>query len=99
MAKFGLNDILLHKFREGQTIDPLLSLEQVVDIQQGQYILADYGTMNIEQAEKDYVRVTDVLWQHYILDTETNKLTPYNVPMTIEEAKDLFAPSKTNHTK
>lgn len=99
MAKFDLNDILIHKFREGQTIDPLLSLEQVVDIQQGQYILADYGTMNIEQAEKDYVRVTDVLWQHYILDTETNKLIPYNVPMTIEEARDLFAPSKTNHTK
>ena len=99
MAKFGLNDILLHKFKERQTIDPLLSLEQVVDIQQGQYILADYGTMDIDQAEKDYVRVTDVLWQRYILDTETNKLTPYNVPMTIEEARDLFAPSKTNHTK
>lgn len=99
MAKFGLNDILLHKFRERQTIDPLLSLGQVVDIQQGQYILADYGTMDIDQAEKDYARVTDVLWQHYILDTETNKLTPYNVPMTIEEARDLFAPSKTNHTQ
>ena len=95
MAKFGLNDILLHKFRERQTIDPLLSLEQVTDIQQGQYILADYGTMDIEQAEKDYVRVTDVLWQHYILDTETNKLVPFNGPMTIEEARDLYAPSKT----
>lgn len=99
MAKFALNDILIHKFKERQTIDPLLSLEQVVDIQQGQYILADYGTMDIEQAEKDYVRVIDVLWQHYILDTNTNKLTPYNGPMTIDKANDLFAPSKTNHTK
>lgn len=95
MAKFGLNDILIHKFKERQAIDPLLSLEQVVDIQQGQYILADYGTIDIEQAEKDYVRVTDVLWQHYILDTTTNKLTPYNGPMIIEEARDLYAPSKT----
>lgn len=95
MAKFGLNDILLHKFKERQTIDPLLSLDQVIDIQQGQYLLADYGTMDIEQAEKDYARVVDVLWQHYILDTETNKLTPYNGLMTIEDARNLFAPSKT----
>lgn len=98
MAKFDLNDILLHKFKERQVIDPLLSLEQVTDLQNGQYFLADYGAIDIEQAEKEYVRVIDVLWQHYILDTLTNKLTPYNSPMTIEKARDLFAPSKTNHT-
>lgn len=98
MAKFGVGDTLVARTRERQTIDPLLSLEQVVDIQQGQYILADYGAMDIDQAEKDYVRVTDVLWQHYILDTLTDKLTPFNDPMTIEKAKELFRASQTNHT-
>lgn len=99
MAKFNDGSVLVFKAKEGNYIDPLTSFEQITDIQNGQYFLSDYGAIDIDQAEKDYVRVTDVLWQHYILDDDTNKLTPYNDPMTIEEANDLFAPSKTNHTK
>jgi len=95
MCKFSDGDLLIHRFRERQTIDPLIYFEVVTGLQQGEYFLSDYGTIDIEQAEREYVKVTDVLWQHYILDTTTNKLTPYNSPMTIEEARDLYAPSKT----
>lgn len=100
MAKFNVGDILVVKSREWQNINPLIfPLDQVTDIQNGQYFLSDYGTMDIEQAEKEYIRVADALWQHYILDSTTSRLVPYNGPMTIEKANDLFAPSKTNHTK
>lgn len=95
MCKFSDGDLLIHRFRERQTIDPLMYFEVVTGLQQGEYFLSDYGTIEIKQAEREYVKVTDVLWQHYILDTTTNKLTPYNGPMTIEEARDLYAPSKT----
>ena len=95
MAKFDIGELLIFKGKERQRIDLLTALEQVTDIQNGQYFLSDYGTIDIKQAEREYVKVTDVLWQHYILDTTTNKLTPYNGPMTIEEARDLYAPSKT----
>jgi hypothetical protein len=95
MCKFSDGDLLIHRFRERQTIDPLMYFEVVTGLQQGEYFLSDYGTIDIKQAEREYVKVTDVLWQHYILDTTTNKLTPYNSPMTIEEARDLYAPSKT----
>lgn len=95
MRKFSDGDLLVHRFRERQTIDPLMYFEVVTGLQQGEYFLSDYGTIDIKQAEREYVKVTDVLWQHYILDTTTNKLTPYNSPMTIEEARDLYAPSKT----
>ena len=99
MAKFNIGNVLVFKAKERSYIDPLVSLEQVTDIQNGQYFLADYGAIDIDQAEKEYIRVDKVLWQHYILDTDTNKLTPYNGPMTMDKANDLFAPSKTNHTR
>ena len=99
MAKFDVGELLIFKGKERQRIDLLTALEKVTDIQNGQYFLSDYGAIDIEQAEREYVKVTDVLWQHYILDTTTNKLTPYNGPMTIDKANDLFAPSKTNHTR
>ena len=98
MAKFSVGDILVAKTKERQRIDPLISLEQVTDVQNGQYFLTDYGAIDIEQAEKEYVSVNEVLWQHYILDTDTDKLTPFNGPMTIKEANELFKASKTNHT-
>ena len=98
MAKFGVGDILVAKTKERQRIDPLVSLEQVTDVQNGQYFLTDYGAIDIEQAEKEYVSVNEVLWQHYILDTLTDKLTPFNDPMTIEKANELFRASQTNHT-
>ena len=99
MAKFNDGSVLVFKAKEGNYIDPLTSFEQITDIQNGQYFLSDYGAIDIDQAEKEYIRIDKVLWQHYILDTNTNKLTPYNGPMTIDKANDLFAPSKTNHTR
>lgn len=99
MAKFNIGSVLVFKAKERSYIDPLSSFEQVTDIQNGQYFLSNYGAIDIAQAEKEYTRVDKVLWQHYILDTDTNKLTPYNGPMTMDKANDLFAPSKTNHTR
>ena len=99
MAKVDIGELLIFKGKERQRIDLLTALEQVTDIQNGQYFLSDYGAIDIDQAEKEYIRIDKVLWQHYILDTNTNKLTPYNGPMTIDKANDLFAPSKTNHTR
>lgn len=99
MAKFNDGSVLVFKAKEGNYIDPLTSFEQITDIQNGQYFLSDYGAIDIDQAEKEYIRIDKVLWQHYILDTNTNKLTPYNDPMTTDKANDLFAPSKTNHTR
>lgn len=99
MAKFNIEDLLVFKAKECQDVNPLVSFEQVTDLQNGQYFLSSYGAIDIAQAEKEYIRVTDALWQHYILDILTDKLTPYNGPMTIEKANNLFAPSKTNHTK
>lgn len=99
MAKFGVGDTLVARTRERQYIDPLVSIKQVTDVQNGQYFLTDYGAIDIDQADKEYVSVSEVLWQHYILDNDTNKLTPYNDPMTTEKAIDLYAPSKTNHTR
>lgn len=99
MAKFNDGSVLVFKAKEGNYIDPLTSFEQITDIQNGQYFLSGYGAIDIDQAEKEYIRIDKVLWQHYILDTNTNKLTPYNGPMTIDKASDLFAPSKTNHTR
>lgn len=99
MAKFNDGSVLVFKAKEGNYIDPLTSFEQITDIQNGQYFLSDYGAIDIDQAEKEYIRIDKVLWQHYILDTDTNKLTPYNGPMTMDKANDLFAPSKTNHTR
>lgn len=95
MAKFNGGSVLVFKAKEGNYIDPLTSFEQITDIQNGQYFLSGYGAIDIDKAEKEYIRIDKVLWQHYILDTNTNKLTPYNGPMTIEEARDLYAPSKT----
>lgn len=97
MAKFDIGELLIFKGKERQRIDLLTALEQVTDIQNGQYFLSDYGAIDIDQAEKEYASVDEVLWQHYILDTD--KLTPFNGPMTIGKANDLFAPSKTNHTR
>lgn len=99
MTKFGVGDTLVARTRERQYIDPLVSIKQVTDVQNGQYFLTDYGAIDIDQADKEYVSVSEVLWQHYILDNDTNKLTPYNGPMTTEKAIDLYAPSKTNHTR
>lgn len=99
MAKFNIEDLLVFKAKECQDVNPLVSFEQVTDLQNGQYFLSSYGAIDIAQAEKEYIRVADALWQHYILDTLTDKLTPYNGPMTIEKANNLFAPSQTNHTK
>lgn len=99
MAKFNDGSVLVFKAKEGNYIDPLTSFEQITDIQNGQYFLSGYGAIDIDQAEKEYIRIDKVLWQHYILDTLTDKLTPYNSPMTIDKANDLFAPSKTNHTR
>ena len=99
MAKFGVGDTLVARTREKQYIDPLASIKQVTDVQNGQYFLTDYGAIDIDQADKEYVSVSEVLWQHYILDSDTNKLTPYNGPMTTVKAIDLYAPSKTNHTR
>ena len=98
MAKFDIGELLIFKGKERQRIDLLTALEQVTDIQNGQYFLSDYGAIDIEQAEKEYVSVNEVLWQHYILDTLTDKLTPFNGPMTIEKANELFRASQTNHT-
>lgn len=98
MAKFDIGELLIFKRKERQRIDLLTALEQVTDIQNGQYFLSDYGAIDIEQAEKEYVSVNEVLWQHYILDTLTDKLTPFNGPMTIEKANELFKASQTNHT-
>lgn len=98
MAKFDIGELLIFKGKERQRIDLLTDLEQVTGIQNGQYFLSDYGAIDIEQAEKEYASVNEVLWQHYILDTLTNKLTPFNDLMTIEKANELFKASKTNHT-
>ena len=98
MAKFDIGELLIFKGKERQRIDLLTALEQVTDIQNGQYFLSDYGAIDIDQAEKEYVSVNEVLWQHYILDTLTDKLTPFNGPMTIEKANELFRASQTNHT-
>ena len=81
MAKFNIGSVLVFKAKEGNYIDPLTSFEQITDIQNGQYFLSDYGAIDIDQAEKEYIRIDKVLWQHYILDTNTNKLTPYNGPL------------------
>lgn len=96
MAKFNDGSVLVFKAKEGNYIDPLTSFEQITDIQNGQYFLSNYGAIDIDQAEKEYIRIDK---EHYILDTNTNKLTPYNGPMTIDKANNLFAPSKTNHTR
>nr|DAV20014.1 MAG TPA: hypothetical protein [Caudoviricetes sp.] len=99
MPKFNIGELLIFKGKERQRIDLLTALEQVTDIQNGQYFLSDYGAIDIEQAEKEYIRVADALWQHYIIDSTTSRLVPYNGPMTIKKANDLFAPSKTNNKK
>ena len=98
MAKFKDGDIIVAKFKEEQPLDPLLSFDIVTDLQQGQYFLAYDGTVDVERAEEEFVRIEDVLWIHYILDTITNKLERFEKSMTIEQAKDLYAPKKSIDT-
>lgn len=98
MAKFKDGDIIVAKFKEEQPLDPLLSFDIVTDLQQGQYFLAYEWAIDVEKAEKEFVRVEDVLWIHYILDTMTNKLERFGKPMTIEQAKDLYAPKRSIDT-
>ena len=98
MYKFKTGDIIVAKFKEGQPLDPILSFDIVTDLQQGQYFLAYEGTIDVDRAEKEFVRVEDVLWIHYILDTMTNKLERFGKPMTIEQAKDLYAPKRSIDT-
>lgn len=98
MAKFNIGDILVARFKECYPLDPLLSFETVTDIQPGEYFLTTFGNIPMEQAEADYVRVEDVLWRHYILDTTINQLQTLGKPVTIEEARNLFTPRKSIDT-
>ena len=74
-----------------------------------EYVLEGSTITDREVIEDMFVSEKDVLWyfefydyaskwQHYILDTLTDKLTPFNDPMTIEKANELFKASQTNHT-
>lgn len=98
MAKFGVGDTLVARIREKQYIDPLVSLEQVTDVQNGQYFLSDYGAIDIDQAEEKYIKVEDVLWKHYVLNTTTNTLEPLGFFLLPKDAKKIYHERQTNYS-
>ena len=98
MAKFGVGDTLVARAREKQYIDPLVSLEQVTDVQNGQYFLTDYGAIDIDQAEEKYIKVEDVLWRHYVLNTTANTLEPLGFYLLPKDAQKIYHERQTNYS-
>lgn len=98
MAKFGVGDTLVAKTREKQYIDPLVSFEQVIDVQNGQYFLTDYGAIDIDQAEEKYIKVEDVLWRHYVLNTTTSTLEPLGFFLLPKDAQKIYHERQTNYS-
>lgn len=87
-TKFKVGDVLVF-IGDVNTLD--IDTYEIIEIKQGYYRFSDRSLRPVEEVEKEFINIKDVLWYFEIYDYATKRYSMHPVRRTIPEMDEVFA--------